>query len=397
MLQTDKISISSSEKGIDEPRRLILVDDNADFAISLADILAARGIETEIAHDVDSALNMVQTFKAQMALIDIRLGRANGLELINGFRAIRPEILCIMMTAYAEISTALEALNEGAFGYLRKPIGMQELLTLLNRGFERLDMQRERLQTQEELHLAYEELCELDELKNNIIANVSHELRTPLVSIKGYVELLLSEIGGNEKYKRWLSVALSSSKRLELLIADILEASMIQSKTMIFDFSPLRLEVIIEGCIDELQRKAKDKGIEFVFSHAPMLPQIRADERKMTIVFNNIFENAIKFSPDGSKIETLMESDRDDWLQISIKDDGIGIPKKYQRKVFSRFFQVDSSSTREYSGFGLGLSIVKEIVIAHGGEVNIESESGRGTRFVVRLPVFEEERNLKPL
>lgn len=236
-----------------------------------------------------------------------------------------------------------------------------------------------------QLEAAYNDLREMDRHKSEWIQNVSHELRTPLTSIIGYVDLLLEgDLGPvTEDQVDGLGIIIDKARQLARLFDDILTLQSI-------DGEPLRLQrsslvQLARYAIEDVQTLAERNGVEIVEAFEPDLPSIYAHPGYIRQVFDNLLKNAVKFSPDGGRITVSIE-DRGAALRVRVADEGIGIPREEQEKIWWRFYQVDGSMTRQYGGTGLGLAVVKRIVEKHDGRVEVESEPGRGSTFTVVLP-----------
>ncbi len=227
---------------------------------------------------------------------------------------------------------------------------------------------------------------ELDEMKLQLLSTVSHELRTPLASIKGFTTSLLREdITWDQKTQRdFLEIIDAEGDRLAELISNLLDMSRIDAGTLAMELEEVRLGTLLRDAI----AAAKIQAPQHVFSlHIPArLPLVSADPRRIRQVLHNLLENAVKYSPPGSKVAVAVRHDPP-FVRISVTDEGIGIPQEYQERVFERFFQVDSASTRRVGGSGLGLAISRSIVEAHGGRIWVQSEPGNGSTFIFTLPV----------
>jgi two-component system phosphate regulon sensor histidine kinase PhoR len=231
-------------------------------------------------------------------------------------------------------------------------------------------------------------LRKLDTMKSEFVANVSHELKTPLTSIKAYTEALL-DMAQDKQMKSFLEVIDEESDRLLFLINDLLNVSRIQSGKMKMHFEPVKPR----ACLDEVLKisKVHSDRHRLVLDVADGLPEMLLDKEKMKEVFINLLSNAIKYSPKGGEVRVRMRLD-DSNLRIEIQDQGIGIPDEHKQKLFEAFYRVDSSHTAEIPGTGLGLVICKAIVEHHGGRIWFESEFGKGTTFLILIPVRREIR-----
>lgn len=244
-----------------------------------------------------------------------------------------------------------------------------------------------------ELAVAYEELKESDRLKDELVQNLSHELRTPLTFVKGYVDLLQEGEMGiiNEAQIEALNIVSSKTDEITHLIEDIITLQRI-------DEGNLQLEVIsladfLKTAVASHQIVAKQKGLNIIYKKPAYTAKVNMDKNRISQVVDNLIGNAMKFSPDGGTISVAIHEQTDDIL-VTIKDEGIGVPKEKQEKIFERFYQVDGSARRRFGGTGIGLAIVKRIIDAHKGQIWVESEVGEGSIFSFTLPKAVEELNV---
>lgn len=236
-----------------------------------------------------------------------------------------------------------------------------------------------------DLEKAYARLQELDQMKDEMIQNVSHEMRTPLTFVKGYVELMMDGHLGplTETQQQSIDIVYRKTEQLTRLVGDIITLQTVTPETLkleVVDLGPLA-QVAVDGC----RLVAANSGVLLELDVAAGLSPALVDPSRIAQVFDNLLANAIKFSPDGGVI-AIQVREEDKWLQVTISDTGIGIPKDKQGRIFDRFYQVDGSAQRRFGGAGLGLAIVKLIVEAHGGQVWVQSDLGRGSTFYLTLP-----------
>jgi signal transduction histidine kinase len=251
------------------------------------------------------------------------------------------------------------------------------------------------------LQEAYNRLKELDRLKSNFLATVSHELRTPLTSVIGYSEMLIEGLAGalTDEQRDYVQIIMEKGDQLLQIITEVLDISKIEAGNIQLSCEWVQLPVLIQQISDSMMPHARSKEIALRYVVPQNLPPIWADRAKTRQAILNLVANAIKFTPRGGEVNLVAEASQMEVAgdsAISVKrpavvirvvDNGIGIPEGSREKVFEAFYQVDSSSTREYGGTGLGLSIVKNFVEAHGGQVWVEAGDSVGSVFVVRLPV----------
>ena len=238
-----------------------------------------------------------------------------------------------------------------------------------------------------QLEEATERAEELNDLKSSFVSIVSHELRTPLTTIRSYVEALLEHVGGSnvQAQEKFLHVVDDASRKLERLIDSILELSQLESGRFRMNREPMNVPELIDECIGLLRPSAEEKGITLGAEPVRRDLIVEADRNLLRRVLLNLGGNAIKFTPDGGRV-TFRAQPSERFVRLTVEDTGVGIPPEELTKVFDKFYQVDGSLAREYPGVGLGLSVAKSIVEWHGGEIEAQSEPGRGSRFVVVLP-----------
>ena len=237
--------------------------------------------------------------------------------------------------------------------------------------------------------LVFHDLTRIRQLENTrreFVANVSHELRTPLSLIKGYAETLLGgALNDPTVASRFLQKIELHSNRLHTLIEDLLNISKLESGQVSLKLDTVDLGEFSTRQVEELQGRATEKSITII-NEIPFGLHAQADLDRMQQVFFNLLDNAIKYGRKGGRITLNGHATPDDKVELCVSDDGPGIPREAQERIFERFFRVDKARSRDTGGTGLGLSIVKHIVQSHGGEVWVESEPGRGASFFFTLP-----------
>lgn len=228
---------------------------------------------------------------------------------------------------------------------------------------------------------------ELDRSRREFVANASHELRTPLTTIKMVIEALAGDEGvtKNEMNKSFLDMAETESTRMELLIKNLLTLSQLDSKTMNFNVREFDLEESVAYLAKSLAVNASAHGHKLTFDGAYDPVIIRGDKIRIEQILINITSNAIKYTPDGGRI-SLRLHDLGDRAEITITDNGVGIPEEDIPHLFERFYRVEKGRSSDKGGTGLGLAIAKEFAVAHGGDIRVSSIVGKGTTFTVTLP-----------
>jgi len=226
----------------------------------------------------------------------------------------------------------------------------------------------------------------LEQVRQEFLSNVSHELRTPLTAILAFIETLESgALDDPEASRRFLSIIRRNATRMQDLIADILELSAIESGRVTVNAAPVELHPIVNDVIASLTANARERNIA-IENHVPPDTKVIADARRLEQMLTNLVENAIKFNRDHGTVSISFNQAREASARIIVTDTGEGIPAQHVDRIFERFYRVDRARSRELGGMGLGLAIVKHLARAHGGEVTVSSEIGKGSAFMIELP-----------
>lgn len=232
-------------------------------------------------------------------------------------------------------------------------------------------------------------LKKLERVRIDFVANVTHEIRTPLTAILGYLETIRDgAINNPEEARKFIDIILKHAQRLNRLVEDLLTISRIELGEVNFHFEDVSPADVINNVLPVIDPKAKSKRIEIDNLIPEKLPLIRADRDRLTQIFVNILDNAVKFTPEFGKVSISAE-ETNGFVLVGISDTGIGVPKEEIERLGERFYRVDKTRSRDLGGTGLGLSIVKHLMIAHGGKMEIESQLGRGTKVFLFFPVMK--------
>lgn len=234
------------------------------------------------------------------------------------------------------------------------------------------------------------EIRQLETMRKEFVANVSHELKTPLTSIKGFVETLRGgAIDDTRVRDRFLEIVDLEAGRLSALINDLLVLSEIERRTEEGPREPIDLLQVVSDVVLMLEDKASVKSIDLVRILPSAIPLLTGNPNWMKQMLINLVDNAIKYTPEGGRIVIKIEVDAKNY-RFSVRDNGIGISREHLGRLFERFYRVDKARSRDEGGTGLGLAIVKHIVLAFDGDISIQSEPGRGSEFMVRIPRTDE-------
>ena len=234
-----------------------------------------------------------------------------------------------------------------------------------------------------ELQKALERVSELSQLKANFISNISHELKTPLTHVKGYIELLISESLGpiSDEQKHALQVSQQASHKLEGLIEDLIMVSLASRGELSIKLDDMDIRRIVSLAVKSFADKAKNREIELKTDIDENVPFAQGDSQKIGWVLGQLIDNGIKFTSTGGSVVVSLKREGENLVIVSVTDTGIGIGPNEIKDIFEPFHQVDGSSTRRYGGTGLGLSLVRQIIEAHGSMIEVQSVEGRGSLF----------------
>jgi len=293
---------------------------------------------------------------------------------------------------YLDSQAATPAFTKKDF---RIVIGLADLAALAIQNaslFEELKrMNRNLRKTKLALEEANRELKSLDQMKTNLLSNVSHELKTPMVAVKGYTSLVLKGKAGPvaDLQKEYLEIALRNVHKQLDLIDDLLDFSKLETGEQALSLERVNLTEIIHESLQLISPKAEERKITIAAPIGAAPCWVLAHRKKIGQVFDNLFSNAVKFTPERGKITIRVKDQRNGRVLVTVSDTGIGIPHPKQEKIFDRFYQVESSESRRYGGFGLGLAIAQDIVKWHGSKIRVTSQVGRGAEFSFSLAKCE--------
>jgi signal transduction histidine kinase len=393
--------------------RILIVDDEPGVLETIAAILSAEGHQVQPAPNVDAALAELHKQEYDLVLTDLRMEGASGLSLLAELRRNWPKTTAIVLTGYASLQSAIDALREGAYDYLVKPCDVEELKATVARAIERGSLERaleervveleaanarisgfaEELQKRvddatgqlnekvAELSQAKGRLEELQRQREEFVSMVIHEMNQPLTNITGYAQLLQRSKSAAPREERALQVIVSETQRLGRLLRDLADASRLASGD--FTISPIACDAIeIVGMQVELARVTTDKHVVVLETVPETLPAFW-DQDRIAQVLSNLLKNAIVHT-EGGRISIACRQEDNEAI-ISVSDSGPGIPPDRMDVIFEPHVRLPGKNRPV--GSGLGLYIAKGIVETHGGRIWAENPSEGGARFTVALPL----------
>jgi len=382
-----------------EAAKILAVEDEVGSRLTLCGILEDAGYEVTGVEKGTEALEVIKDGNFNVIITDIKLPDVGGMSVLELAKEINPDVAVIIMTGYASIETAVNAVNEGAYAYFVKPVNMDEMKTAIVNALRQQRLSRENKRLVDDLQLSNKLLFEANrqlraatEAKSAFLAHMSHELRTPLNAIIGFSDLLIGGIGGkiNNKQRQCLEDILNSGKHLLSLINDILDLSKVEAGKIDIRPESLRLADVVDDAVATVKTMLDDSRHEMAINIAEDLPPVYGDRNRLKQILLNLLSNAIKFTPDGGKLY-LETNKKGNFCQVSMVDNGIGIRKEDQTCIFEPFTQLDAQPGERKQGTGLGLALTRQLLELLGGKIWVESEYGKGSRFSFTIPLAEKE------
>lgn len=358
---------------MDSPKVLV-IDDEEIARISCQRVLRREGIQVTLSASGREGLEILMREPHDLVLVDLKMPEMDGVEVARRIQHYDENIVVIIITGYATIESAVAVMKEGAYDYLPKPFTPDELLIVVRRGLEKRRLDRESRALREEK----------EAMERNFITMVTHQLRSPLAAIFQYIEVLLSDIGGelSEIQREMLERARERLDGLLQLINDWLDMSRIQTGEILHRLQPVKLSECVDAALAGVELAAKEKNVQIITNIPADLPDVRADTDTFREVLSNIICNAIKYNRvDGSV--NISARQQPEWVVLEVKDSGLGIDEKEIPFIFDQFYRSKAKEVRKMEGTGLGLAIAHKIVRAHGGKIEVSSRLGEGTTFSI--------------
>lgn len=479
--------------------QILVVDDEKIIRDGCAKVLTKEGWEVRTASSGAEGLKLLEERPCDLLLLDLKMPGLSGMEVLQQVRELYPELLVVVITGYATVESAVEAMKAGAYDFISKPFLPDQLRIVVQRALEKKTLQREaeilrrerekglreiaqekskiktiiqcmadgvlvtdhegnivlynpaflrllkcenlaapggedfmkikgwrdlreRIKEVEEgtsisLEIGHEEktlmahvapvrsedgeflgtvtvlrdismLKAMEQMKSDFVAMVAHELRSPLASIEQQLSVILAGILGeiNPRQQEMLGRTKERTHALLNLINDLLDLAKIEAGFVVQHKEKVAIEEILTKVMEILRPQAEAKNIALEISLPPALPQVMADRRNMEEVFLNLVSNGIKYTGEGGKV-WITAGIKGSYLMVEVGDNGLGISAEDLPHIFDKFYRVKNVQTRKITGTGLGLPIVKRIVEAHLGTVEVQSELGVGSVFRVLLPL----------
>lgn len=357
--------------------RILIIDDEEVILDSCTRILRGGAYKIATATNGLLGLDLVKEFQPDLIYVDLKMPGISGIEVIEKIRDTDPTIVVIVITGFATVSSAVEAMKNGAYDFLPKPFTPDEFRLITQRGLDKRKLILETIQLKREKEM----------LREQFSAIVSHELKAPLGAVQQNLFVLVSDLSNQlteDQKARFGRMQTNISDLINLILTWLRVLSVDVSKIR-ETFKPTSISIIISKAIESILPHATRKDIEIISSINESIPLVNGDEGTLVETVVNILGNAIKYSRTGNKI-ILKAEEIENNVMISVADTGIGIAKEDLPFIFNDFYTGKDGQKIEKST-GLGLSIARRIIEAHDGSISVESELGKGSTFSIRLPI----------
>ncbi|MCB0565762.1 MAG: hybrid sensor histidine kinase/response regulator [Phaeodactylibacter sp.] len=360
-------------------------------------VFAGNGQEALALLEVNKEIDIV--------LIDINMPVMDGLTLLSYLRKDKQQLITVIILANDDMPKIRTAMNLGAFDFVIKPIDFTDLKATIQKAIRELKVIRQAAKARE-LELMNEQLCQVGRMKSQFLTNISHEFRTPLMVIDGMSDQIVA------KPDRWLIRGIQLIKRNSAHLLDmvnqILELTELDDGSLKLNLVQDNIVSYLYQVIEPFYNLAERKNIQLSILDELSELKMDYDPRKLQRVLSNLLSNAIKFNKPGGKIWVKLQGakssdfigspvgspEQADWLLLTVKDTGVGIPEGQLSFIFNRFYQGDGSSTRSADGTGIGLALVKELLELMGGQVSVFSRASEGATFQIALPIRRDTSTL---
>jgi len=335
-------------------------------------------IEFEILDEEDgeSALETIRAQKPEIILLDNKLPGIQGIDVLETIKKENLNSVVVMITSYASLELAVQATKDGAYDFIPKPFTPQELRASVETVTKHIFLKQmtKKLNT------------EGRQIRFQFLSVLSHELKTPINAVEGYLKMLQDKQFGNDlnNYEQIIDRTMKRIKGMHNLILDMLDLTKVETGNVKRNVKELNLFNSIHSAVDTMQPYAIQRGVD-IHVNGPEKVNFEADPEELEIIFNNLISNAIKYNKDNGRVDVNIREQNEN-ISIQVSDTGIGMNKTELSKLFNDFVRIKNEKTKNISGSGLGLSIVKKLTDSYNGDINVCSKPDEGSIFTITFP-----------
>ncbi len=374
--------------------KLLIIEDEEAVLESYLDMFSVIGFNPDTAVNGKDGLNKLTKKEYDIVITDLNMPVMDGQTTLKRIKQKYPHIQVIVITGFATIENAINAMKEGAFDYITKPVSLEHVKIVMNRCVKHIRNMYEN----EELRTLNDQLKHINEIKDKFITITNHELRTPLAVLKGYFELIdISIEDKNKDVKEYLDIVSSTLFEMIDLVERMHKLSYAEN-TIAGERNNFNINDVIQQVVNEMKILFQKRGIKFDANTNNKDIIIYADKHAIHRAIRELLQNALKFTEKGGEVRLKVKKEvANHKVYISVEDNGIGIPSDKIDFIFEPFYEVQdvmhhSSSQTDFmgGGIGVGLALVKEVLHPSGGEIDVKSEEGMGSTFTIILPFVSE-------
>lgn len=367
-----KILVVDDEPGIRMGTKRILQNFKVDYPfmdehIEFVVLEAATGEE---------GIELIDREMPDIILLDNKLPGIQGVEVLEYVKKKLYDIVVVMITSYASLELAVKATRDGAYDFIPKPFTPQELRSSIENITKQLFLKRMTQKMNKEGKL----------IRFQFLSVLSHELKAPINAIEGYVKMMEERQFGENiaAYQEMIDRTLERIKGMRSLIMDLLDLTKIESGKPVQNLQSINITKIAQISIDTMRPYAIQKDVD-IYLNTKEQVIMEADPNEIEIIFNNLISNAVKYNRNGGRVDVFVES-KDNSIILQVSDSGIGMTDEEKSRLFQDFVRIKNPKTKNITGSGLGLSILKKIVDMYHGEIEVQSIPDKGTTFILTLP-----------
>lgn len=366
---------------MDTRSKILIIDDEEIVIDSCCHILSSGNYEIRTAGDGLLGISLAEEFRPDLIFVDLKMPGISGFEVIEQIQEIDPAIMIVVITGFATIDSAVEAMQKGAVDFLPKPFTPDELRLITRRGLEKRQLVLETFSLRREKEL----------LREHFAAIVSHELKSPLAAVQQYLFALSGELSDQmtEDQQRRFERIQTRLNDLMKLIHTWLRAISVDINTIKDNFQPTSIAEVVNKAVESVEPHAVRKDVFLNPLIADDIPLLQADEGTLVEAIVNLLGNSVKYSPAGSQVD-INASCSEQQVVLQVIDHGVGISKEDLPYIFEDFY-TSSDAEKAERGSGVGLALTRRILQAHNGSISVESQLGKGSTFTLILPVIQTE------